>query len=106
MGTLLLTMLTITCHISLLVALSLPTLSLQSILREDQRREDSWPAQPQDFYSRFVVKRDNILANQIEDTSNERCLLHRYTLMELNQMMEDEVRVFTECLAGVEEDKK
>ena len=102
--TLLLTMLTITCHISLLVALCLPTLSLQSILREDQRREDSWSAQPQDFYSRFVVKRDNILANQIQDSSNERspsvgvvgayylpifrCLLHRYTLMELNQMME------------------
>merc|ERR1711915_603734 len=102
MGTLLLTMLMIVCHISLLLALCLPS---QSVLREDQSREDSWPAQPQDFYFRFVAKRDNFIANQIEDSNNERCLLHRYTLMELNLMMEEEVRVFTECLAGVEEDK-
>ena len=70
--TLLLTMLMIVCHISLLLALCLPSLSLQSVLREDQSREDSWPAQPQDFYSRFVNKRDNFIANQIEDSNNER----------------------------------
>merc|ERR1712154_316192 len=104
MGTPVLTMLMITCQISVLVALCLSSPTLKSILRDGQTVEDSWPAQ--DFYSRFVVKRDNFIANPEEYSSDQRCIIHRYTLMELHQMMEDEVRVFKECLTGANDPQK
>merc|ERR1711874_561468 len=105
MGTRVVTMMWPCCPLSLLLLLSLTMTSpsQQKMINNYQPEErEAWP--PLDTsYTGYVVKRQNFPDNI---NHNQRCALHRYTLMELHQMMEEEVRVFKKCLTEVEEDKK
>ena len=106
-------MLLVCCQLSLLLALGLPALSHQNILAPHQRdplednsaEEDilGYNAAP---YSRYITKREQLqIPNMDNYNFNERflikmhiliwdvliisrCALHRFTLMELHQMME------------------
>merc|ERR1719219_3155363 len=91
------------CQLSLVLALCLPALSNQNILSPrqlDSPEEEilGYNAAP---YSGYIAKRYQLqIPNMDNYNFNERCALHRYTLMELHQMMEEEVKVFKQCLIG------
>merc|ERR1711953_521013 len=108
MGTCLATMLRLCCQLSLILALTLPPLSHQNILNphqldsmEDNGAEEDILGYRAAPYDRYIGKRDQLQIPNIDSYNfNERCALHRFTLMELHQMMEEEVKVFKECLTG------
>merc|ERR1712241_1391298 len=108
MGTCSATMLRLCSQLSLILALSLPALSHQNILNlqqldsmEDSAAEEDILGYKTAPYDRYIEKRDQLQIPNIDTYNfNERCALHRFTLMELHKMMEEEVKVFKECLAG------
>jgi len=72
----------------------------RNVLPDNSADEDFLTFDPAP-YNRYLVKRDQLqMPNTDSYDFNERCALHRYTLMELHQMMEVEVKNFKECLAG------
>merc|ERR1712183_101685 len=101
-------MLLVCCQLSLVLALDLPASSHQNILLPHPRNSMDDTSGEEDIlaynaapYNRYIAKREQLqIPNMDNYNFNERCALHRYTLMELHQMMEEEVKVFKECLAG------